>query len=314
MERQQQKITLTAKEPDFIKSKVMTSHTNFLSTRRWTVFFSMLIGIFVVACSQDENSRTVETLNVGSLPDQNESLLRSKYQPLLEYLNAHTGLKSKLLIPESYEQLLQWFDESRVDIALFGGVTYVKARLKSKAVPLVMRDVDGRFKSVALVSANHSANSLLDLKGASLAFGSRLSTSGHFMPRYFLQNNSIEPESFFAKVEYTGAHDRTAEWVRDGKVEVGILNFEVAAEMFSDGRLSKDKVKIIWESPPYADYVWAIQPDISKKQRTLIRDAFMLMNQNPEDKALLRSLGANYFISASYEDFSNLEKIVLQIK
>ena len=267
----------------------------------------------MTACSQEDNTRTIETLNVGSLPDQNESLLRAKYQPLLKYLNSSTGLTSKLLIPESYEQLLEWFDESRVDMALFGGVTYVKARQKNRAVPLVMRDVDSRFRSVALVSISNTANRIRDLKGASLAFGSRLSTSGHFMPRYFLQNDNIEPESFFSTVEYSGTHDRTAEWVRDGKVEVGILNSGVAAEMLNDGRLSKDKVKILWESPPYADYVWAIQPDISKQQRTSIRDAFMLMSQNHEAEELLQSLGANYFISATHEDFINLEKIVLQM-
>lgn len=290
----------------------MKSCSNFRFKRGCRIGFSILMIVFMAACSQDDNSRTIETLNIGSLPDQNESILRAKYQPLLYYLNSHTGLKSNLLIPESYEQLLQWFDESKVDIALFGGVTYVKARLNYKAVPLVMRDVDGRFKSVAIVKVNNTAEGLQDLKGASLAFGSRLSTSGHYMPRYFLQQENIEPETFFASIEYSGAHDLTGEWVRDGKVEVGMLNSGVAAEMFLDGRLAKDKVKVLWESPPYADYVWAIQPDISKQQRTSIRDAFMLMNQNADAKALLHNLGANYFIPASHEDFSNLERIVLQ--
>lgn len=290
----------------------MFARPNSQSKSVWHLWFSVLVVVLMIACSDKEATRTIETLNVGSLPDQNELLLRKKYQPLLEYLSSYTGLKSNLLIPESYEQLLQWFDESKVDIALFGGVTYVKARQKNKAVPLIMRDVDGRFRSVAVISASSPATSFQDLKGNSLAFGSRLSTSGHFMPRYFLQNDNIEPESFFGKVEFSGAHDRTAEWVRDGKVDIGILNSAVAAEMFGDGRLTKDKVKILWESPPYADYVWAIQSDISTKQRTTIRDAFLLMSQNSEAKELLQNLGANYFISASHEDFSNLEQIVLQ--
>jgi phosphonate transport system substrate-binding protein len=293
---------------------MVKSYSNPRITDRQRIFFGMLMSFFIAACSQDDSSRTIETLNIGSLPDQNESILRAKYQPLLNYLNSHTGLKSNLLIPESYEQLLQWFDEGKVDIALFGGVTYVKARLKNKAVPLVMRDLDGRFKSVALVSVNNTAKGLRDLKGASLAFGSRLSTSGHFMPRYFLQQDNIDLETFFDKIEFSGAHDLTGGWVRDGKVEVGMLNSRVAAEMFRDGRLTKDKVKILWESPPYADYVWAIQPDISEQQRTSIRNAFMLMNQNTQNIALLQNLGANYYIPAAHEDFSDLERIVLQFE
>lgn len=274
----------------------------------------LLLGVFMVACSQGDDTRTIQTLKIASLPDQNESKLRTTYEPLLDYLKSNTGLNATLMIPESYEQLLQWFNNKHIDMALFGGVTYVKAHLQSKAIPLVMRDVDGRFRSITLVNVNNPASSLRDLEGASLAFGSRLSTSGHFMPRYFLQTDGIIPETFFGKIEYSGAHDRTAEWVRDGKIEAGMINSDIVTQMFRDGQLSNDKVKVVWESPPFADYVWAIQPDISKQQRISIRDAFMQMNQNAENRPLLSGLGANYFIAAGHSDFSNLEQIVLQMQ
>lgn len=282
--------------------------------RIWSVWLGLLLSLFMVACSQDDGSRTIETLRVAVLPDQSESELRSKYQPLIDHLKTHTGLNSKLLIPGSYADLLQWFNNKQIDIALFGGVTYIMAHLQSKALPLVMRDVDGRFRSVALVQANNPANTLQDLKGASLAFGSRLSTSGHYMPRYFFQRQDIIPEIFFSKVQYSGSHDRTAEWVRDGKVELGIANSGIVNDMFMDGRLSMDKVKVIWESPPFADYVWAIQPDISKQQRTLIRDAFLHMSQHDEDQPLLQSLSANYFIPAMHDDFRDLQRVIQQME
>ncbi|HED16368.1 MAG TPA: phosphate/phosphite/phosphonate ABC transporter substrate-binding protein [Gammaproteobacteria bacterium] len=282
---------------------------------RWCIWAVLLLGFdMLVACSQDDNSRTVKILKIAVLPDQSESQLHSKYQPLQDYIKSRTGLNSTLLIPASYKELLQWFDDKHIDMALFGGVTYVKAHLQSNAIPLVIRDVDGRFRSIAIVSANNPASSLQDIKGASLAFGSRLSTSGHLMPRYFLRQNNIIPEEFFSKILYSGAHDVTAEWVRDGKVEAGLTHSGIANEMFLDGRLGKDKVKVIWKSPPFADYVWAVQQDISKQQRTMIRDTFLYMNQNDEGKLLLQSLGANYYIPAGNDDFSKLEQIILQME
>lgn len=283
---------------------------------RWafgSIAFSVLLSLLTLACSQDDVSRTVETLNVAVLPDQSELQIRRKYEPLLEHIKFQTGLSCKLLIPKSYDQLLQWFNDKQVDMAMFGGVTYVMAHLQSKARPFVMRDVDRHFRSVALVNANNPANRLEDLKGASLAFGSHLSTSGYLMPLYFFQQRHIVVDTFFGKLQFSGAHDVTAEWVRDGKVEVGIANSSIVNEMFLNGRLNRDTVKVIWESPPFADYVWALQPDISKQQRTLIRDSFLRMQLDTEDRLLLQSLGANYYIPAGNDDFKNLAQIVQQM-
>jgi len=280
--------------------------------KRLAILFCLIF--FMVACSQDEKTRTIDTLNIAVLPDQNKSQIHDKYLPLIEYLKSKTGLHIKLLIPQSYKELLHWFNIKKIDLANFGGVTFIEAKQRNNAIPLVMRDVDIRFSSAALVLVSNSANSIQDLKGASLAFGSRLSTSGHFMPRYFFEQKNIIPETFFGNIQYSGFHDTTAEWVRDEKVEVGIVNLGIANEMFLDGRLSHNKVKVIWKSPPFADYVWAIQSDISQSQKVMIRDAFLSINQNPDNKRLLENLGANYFIPAGEDDFTNLDEVVQKIK
>jgi ABC-type phosphate/phosphonate transport system substrate-binding protein len=38
------------------------------------------------------------------------------------------------------------------------------------------------------------------------------------MPRYFLKEMDIIPEVFFSDTRYSGKHDLTAYWVRDGLV------------------------------------------------------------------------------------------------
>lgn len=268
----------------------------------------------MVACSQEENTRTIKTLRVAIIPDQQNPQILNTYQQLLDHITSHTGLKTEMITPKTYEELLRLFHEKKIDLAMFGGVTYVKAHLQSNATPLVMRDVDGRFRSIALISASNPATRLQDLKDASMAFGPRLSTSGHYMPRYFFQQQNIIPERFFRSIKYSGAHDLTAEWVRDGKVDLGLLNSGIADKMFLDGRLNLDTVKVIWQSPPFQDYVWAMQPDISKKLRILICDTFLHMNTDAENKNLLKALGVNYYIPATHVDFENLEQVILQLE
>jgi len=278
------------------------------------VWLGLLLGLLVAACSQDDRESSVGPFRVAVLPDQSEAQLRRKYHPLLEFFKLHTGLQFELLIPESYDQLVQWFADKRIDMARFGGASYVKASLQSNASPLVMRDVDGRFRSVALVHADNPANSLRDVEGASLAFGDRFSTSGHFMPRYFFQQENIIPENYFSKILYSGAHDRTAAWIRDGKVDMGLVNAVIVNEMFHDGRLRMEDVRIVWTSPTYANYVWAVQPELSKKRRTLIRDAFLHMSEHAGGKLLLKTLGGNYYIPAGQEDFDRLQQVILQME
>jgi phosphonate transport system substrate-binding protein len=41
------------------------------------------------------------------------------------------------------------------------------------------------------------------------------------MPRYFMLKDGIEPEKFFKRIAYSGAHDATAAWVEAGKAGNG---------------------------------------------------------------------------------------------
>lgn len=271
--------------------------------------FSLVIQLF--ACTGPESTSTETSLRVGVLPDESAAALRERYIPLFEYLSHETGLAHELIIPDSYDDLLKKFGAGQIDLAYFGGVTFVKASSEHGAIPLVMRDVDSRFTSVFVVRGDSNVD-MQKLKGKKFAFGSKLSTSGHLMPRFFLQSEyRISPEDHFANVQYSGKHDRTVFWVRDGLVDIGVANAEVVRKMFSDGRLLPGDIRIIWTTPPYADYVWAVHPRVPNSYQQQIRQAFLKLSvDDPLPKALLSNLGANGFYPASSKDFSVLKRVL----
>ena len=254
------------------------------------------------------------TLRIGILPDESTQALRERYIPLLEFLSQETGLAYELVIPSSYEELVRAFGEGQLDLTYFGGATFVKANHKHNAIPLVMRDVDARFTSV-LVVAEEGFENLAELQGKRLGFGSRLSTSGHLMPRYFLQNQrGVTPEKYFHSVEYSGKHDLTAYWVRDGKVDAGIVNSEIIHKMFADGRLQPGDIQIIWTTPPYTDYVWAAHPRLQPEIREEIQQAFLRLSlDDPQHEAILSHLSSSGFYPASIDDFSNLKQTMASL-
>ena len=274
-------------------------------------FYSLLFVSLLAGCSRPAGTDKLEVLRVGVLPDQHADHLALRYKDLLEYLSNELGMPYELVIPESYAMLVEEFVQKRIDLANFGAVTYLQARKKAQAAPLVMRDVDTKFTSYFLVRAQESGQSISDFRGRRFCFGDKNSTSGHLMPRHFLNQQDIVPESFFSEVRYSGSHDRTAQWVRDGIVDIGAANSLVIRNMFRTGRLDNDQVKVLWETPYYSDYVWAIQPGISKVQVDQLRNAFLALSDvNPEHSEILAAMGAASYLPAGHSDFMVLERIL----
>lgn len=273
----------------------------------------LLLYVFISACSpqESENSKKTEVIHLGVLPDESTAVLQKKYSTLVSFLKKETELDYQLVIPASYHDLLEAFIAEEIDIAYFGAVTFLTARQANGAEPLVSRDVDNRFTSVILVAAKSNAKNLEDLKGASFSFGSRLSTSGHLMPRYFFNDMNITPEEFFGRVMYSGSHDETVKWVKNGKTDAGAVNAVIVKRMLENGRLKRDEIKILWESTPYQDYIWAIQKNIPAGTKSTIRDAFLSLTiGDPKQKEILAEIGANYFLPARMSDFNKLQSIM----
>jgi phosphonate transport system substrate-binding protein len=275
----------------------------------WIIGAALTLQLF--ACSGQEQGLSNGTLRIGVLPDESKTTLVARYAPLLEFLTEKTGYIFEIVIPDSYISLLKAFGEGQIDLAYFGGVTFVKANTEYGAVPLVMRDVDSRFTS-DLVVADEDFRSLGKLQGRRFSFGSMLSTSGHLMPRHFLQaEHGVTPEKYFHSVEYSGKHDRTVYQVRDGEVDAGVVNSEILRRMFADGRLRPGDIWIIWTTPPFVDYVWAAHPRIPSVDRENIRQAFLQLSvDNPQHKTILMKMGASGFYPSSINDTSILKQVM----
>lgn len=256
-----------------------------------------------------------DIVRIGVLPDENEAVLRERYTPLVEYLSGEVGVPFELIVPADYDELLDLFGRKEVDVAVFGGFTFLLANDRYNAVPVVMRDIDVAYESYFLAKADRADGQIeiVDFKGDAFAFGASLSTSGHLMPRYFLEQEGIDAENFFSGVVYSGAHDRTADWVATGRVDLGAASARVVDMMYLDGRLDPKEVEIIWTTPPYPDYIWAAQEEIGAAALNQILMAFLSLDLlNEEDRIVLKAVGARGFLPASLSDFEELRLVAMK--
>lgn len=282
----------------------------------FSIIVLLTVFIFLTQAPPTGQQSSIEVVRVGILPDEKKDVLKLRFSSLLDYLSDETGLVFHLVVPDSYEHLLRLFADREVDLAYFGGLTFVRALTHYDASPLVMRDVDTRFTSYFIVKndgplRNCTNLACSELGGQVFSFGPKLSTSGHLMPRNFLLTKwGIKPETIFNNVLYSSSHDQTAYNVRDDKVDIGVLNSEIFRSMRSDGRLKLGDLRIIWVTPPYSNYVWAVNKNLDDRLQTKFRDAFLKLDiTNTSDDKILSSVGATGFLPAGISEFMPLMDI-----
>lgn len=254
-------------------------------------------------------AQAADVLKVSAIPDEAPTELLRKFQPLGAYLEQQLGMPVEFTPVADYPAVVEALASDRIDLAWLGGFTFVQARLKTgNALPLVQRAEDARFTS-KFITANPDVQSLADLKGKSFAFGSVSSTSGSLMPRYFMLQDGIKPESHFSRVGYSGAHDATAAWVQAGKVDAGVLNASVWDKLVANGTIDSNMVRVFATTPTYFDYNWTVRGTLDPALTAKIKAAFLALDPAiAEHKAILDLQAASRFIETAPENYQGIEE------
>ena len=246
---------------------------------------------------------------VTAIPDEAPTELARKAAPLVKYLEKTLGMKVEFTPVTDYAASVEALANKQVDLAWYGGFTFVQAHVRSggKAVPLVQREEDEKFRSV-FITTDPAIKALADLKGKNVSFGAQSSTSGHLMPRSFLLQANIDPDKDFKRVAYSGAHDATIAAVAAGKVDAGALNISVWEKFVAEGKVDTTKVKVFYTTPGYFDYNWTVHADMPAAQREKLTKAFLSLDKStPEGKEILDLQRATRFIPTKAENYKGIE-------
>jgi phosphonate transport system substrate-binding protein len=250
-----------------------------------------------------------QVFRVTAIPDESPTELARKAAPLMKYLEGKLGMKVEYTPVTDYAASVEALVNKKVDMAWFGGFTFVQAHHRSggKVIPIVQRAEDEVFKSV-FITTDPSIKTLADLKGKDVTFGSQSSTSGHLMPRSFLLDANVDPDRDFKRVAFSGAHDATIAAVASGKVQAGALNISVWNKFVDEKKVDTEKVKVFFTTPPYYDYNWSVHADMPADVRAKLEQAFLALNkETPEGKEILELQRASKFVPSKVENYKGIE-------
>ncbi len=272
-------------------------------------FLRTLVALGVAAAATPLLAQPA-VLRVSAIPDESPTELQRKFKPLGDYLKKETGVDVQFTPVTDYAAVVEGLANNKIDLAWLGGFTYVQAKLRTQggAQPIVQRAEDEKFTSRFIVPAASPVRSLAELKGKTFAFGSPSSTSGHLMPRFFLQKEGIDADRDFKTVAFSGAHDATVAFVASGRADGGVLNASVWEKLVESANPNAAKVRVLATTPPYYDYNWTVRPGLDATLTRKIRDAFLKLDPAvAEHKEILALQRATKFIPTQASNYDGIE-------
>ena len=296
---------------------VITSLFRFIMILRSACFKNTigrtLAGLAVIMASAVGLSaaHAQSVLRVSAIPDESPTELQRKFKPLGEYLAKETGMRVEFIPVTDYAAVVESLATDKIDMAWLGGFTYVQAKIRTNgtALPIVQRKEDEIFTSRYIVPINSDAKSLSDLKGKTFVFGAPSSTSGHLMPRFYLLQAGINPDTDFKNVAFSGAHDATVAFVASGKAQAGVLNASVWDKLIETGNENAKKVRVLDTTPTYFDYNWTVRGNLDPAVIKKITAAFLKLDASDAgQKELLDLQRASKFIPTQAFNYDGIEK------
>lgn len=205
-------------------------------------------GIFTIAYAPNESTEQSTDARNGLAKDLGEAL----------------GCKVEEIQASDYNAIIEALRTGKADMAYMGPLALALGVDRADLEPIVMKAEDGDpekaiYHSVLVANAaNTEINSIMDIKGKTMAFVDPDSTSGNLVPTAEIMK-AFEGENlnsdllhtngdFFEAVSYSGSHQAGLQAVIKGDVDVVPISDQILASEIANGNAAEADVKVIHES------------------------------------------------------------------
>ncbi len=283
------------------------------STTRRTFLGAGAAGLAAIGGCLGGSSSGGEALTVGILPDVDPDTAIETNQPLADHLEADLEVTIDLQTTADYASLVQGMVSEQVDVAYFGGVSYVLASQRTDARAIAVGEQDGTTEWEAVFVAHEESDieteqDLSEATEIDFVLGDPISTTGSIMPTYYADAElGIDLEADVESLTHLGAHDAVLRTVANGNADAGALNGRIFDAQREAG--ATDGAVEVWRTPLFANYPWAVGPTVDDELAAEIQTTFTHLHETVSAD-LLESLNVDRYVEASHDDFADLEAAV----
>ncbi|MGF1658129.1 MAG: phosphate/phosphite/phosphonate ABC transporter substrate-binding protein [Rubrimonas sp.] len=259
---------------------------------------ALAVLIALPAAAQENWRETFSTLTFGLSTGENQQSAAQRWGAMAPYLAQCLGIENvEVRIGNDYSAIIESMVQGDVQLAWYGPAQYAIVHdLTDGDVEPIAMDVspqnDLGYKWVIAVKADSPYQTLEDLKGKTLGWGTPTSTSGFVLPmQYFREigyvNAANEPIHFGALVQ-TGSHDNGLVSVVQGNIDA-TTNWYYSPQAGShtraagNGLIKLEDIRFIHESEMVPNAPFTTRKSYPADMKAKLSECFVNMRYSAPD-------------------------------
>lgn len=278
--------------------------------------FAML---FTAGCGQEKET---QVLRLALVPAEDMMAMINAFEPVKEYLEEELGMQIEMFKATDYTAVIEGMRAGRVDVAYFGPFSYVLAAERANAKPIVAGgDAAGNlgvYHSILITHRDSGLESIEDVKARinelTLSFVDPASTSGHLIPRGFMESIGISVDEHFKEIVFAGGHDASVLAVKAGKVDLGATWEGPFQRALDAGLMTEEDVFVIWKSDGIPRSPVTVRGDLDPQLIERIQQAFLDMPEKaPQAMKQWEEMweGNESYVAVTSEDYEFIRQVAI---
>ena len=279
----------------------MKKHRSFSTTLRVMIFFGVFLGAEARPQSQEGFAPNRITLGLVSATQQQE--ITNYFEPFINHVArkvfAASEAQGKVLVVSSLPGLARLLDQKSVDFYMESPYpTYVINQVHDAGRLLLRRWKNGvaEYRSFIVTLKDSGIERVEALRGKTIAFEDPESTSGYFLPKFFLQRNGFKltpannpPGTPSATIAYTfaGTTDKVLDLVLTGKVAAGAMSDDEFSLLEAQ---KKDKLNVLVQTDLLPRHLVSARKGLSQEASERLAAILQGMHDDTSGRQILSNL------------------------
>ena len=265
-----------------------------------TLLFDITLGFHAVG--QTPGGVEAKTITLGIVAPMNQKEVEEHFRDFVRYvarkLSSAPAIEGRIVVAPTQSGLANLLTEQKVDFYMESPYpTYLINSVYGAGKLLLRRWKGGMAEYHALIftKRNSETRRLEDLRGKIIAFEDPGSTSGHFLPKFFLsrrgfklsEKTRIEPNVSPGEVGYIFVYsqDKIVDLVLIKSVAAGAFSNDDYATL--DERKKSD-ITILAETDRLPRHLLSIRRDLAPVLVDRLEKLLLSMHQDPEGRLILQ--------------------------
>jgi phosphonate transport system substrate-binding protein len=294
---------------------------------------ALVLVIMTMAFAGCKNKGSVDsngmpqTLVIGMVQTDSFNEIKKVREQMRKYLEKKLGMPVEMVFSTDYNGVIEALKAHKVHMANLPPFAYVIATRAMSLTPIVTLGNNGKpstYHSVIIVNGHSNLKSMADVKAnaksLTFCFVDPASTSGHLVPRGYLNMIGLNPDTAFKQTMFAGNHAASVLSIKSGKIDVGCTTDLVFKIMTKAKMIKEGDIRVIWTSAPIVSDPIAVRTDVNKDLVKRIQNAYLDMSKDAPDilntyvKLFLKDTAKRSYMVAQDSMYDGLRKIAAGIK